>query len=114
MELSFGRRAEDGKPYVRVKSNHHTDFAGQVRIETPHSNMTVTDTFEALSRYQTKDDAEGNTYDWYLITDHYQTQERFTPTCQKQMDSALVKQRGDIDYMAMMLDVDLETEEDDE
>lgn len=113
MELSFGRRP-DGKSYVRVKGKAHTDFTGQVRIETPYSNMTVTDTFDAISRYQTKDDEEGNTYDWYLIENHYRTQERFTPTCQKEMDSALVKQRGDIDYMAMMLDVDLETEEGDE
>ena len=112
MELCFRKERVGGElvEILRVKSNSETDFTGTTRVETVNSIMVVTDVFDVIKKTNHAEDPEGNTYDWYYVENHYQTQERFTPEKQEDMDSQITKQRGDIDYIAMMADIELETE----
>ena len=110
MELCFKNEYVGGEAVtiLRVKSGAETDFKGSTRVETKKSNMIVTDTFNVLKKTRHDTDSEGNHYEWYMVENHYQTQERFTPEKQEEVDKNMEKQRGDIDYMAMVLDVELE------
>ena len=110
MELSFNRRYLDGKAVttVRVKSDKSQDLKGHVRIETQNGGILVTDSFDVIEKRYEKTDTEGNIYELYVIENHVQQEERFTPEKQAQVDENIEKQRGDIDYMAMILDVELE------
>lgn len=110
MELSFNRRYLDGKAVttVRVKSDKSQDFKRHVRIETQNGGILVTDSFDVIEKRYEKTDTEGNIYELYVIENHVQQEERFTPEKQAQVDENIEKQRGDIDYMAMILDVELE------
>lgn len=110
MELSFGRRYISGKAVttVRVKSNQKQNLKDHVRIETTHGDIIVTDSFDVVDRQYVKKDAEGNVYELYVIENHVQQEERFTPEKQAAVNENFERQRGDIDYMAMVLDVELE------
>lgn len=110
MELSFSTRYIDGKAVttVRVKSDKVQNLKGHARIETTNGGVLVTDSFDVIEKRSEKKDAEGNVYEQYKIENHVQQEERFTPAKQEEVNQNLIKQRGDIDYMAMVLDVDLE------
>lgn len=110
MELSFSTRYIDGKPAttVRVKSDKVQDLKGHARIETMNGRILVTDSFDVIEKRSEKKDAEGNVYELYRIENHVQQEERFTPEKQEEVDKSMEKQRADIDFIAMVSDIDLE------
>ena len=110
MELSFRREYRDGAAVdvLRVKSDHETFFVGQTTVETPTSILVVKDVFDVVEKTRHSEDADGNSYDWYLVRNHYRTEERFTPEKQDAMDQELEDHASKIDYIAMMTDVDIE------
>ena len=116
MEYVFGTKTV-GKTEVEILKtigDVHSNLTGRQVVVREYPDQTIEDQFTIVRCYQSKVDSEGRHYDWYEIKDHFRNSDRFTYEKQTQVDSSLTKQRGDIDYMAMMLDVDLETEEEDE
>lgn len=112
MVYVFGtKKTADGDVEIlKTIGEEHSNLIGRQSVVREFDDRTIEDDFTIVRRYQTKTDSAGNFYDWYEIKDHFRTSERFTPKKQESMDSEMVKQRGDIDYMAMMLDVELDTE----
>ena len=102
MEYVFGTEKKGGREfeYLKTVGNHHTHFTGRTVIERKYPDRTINDTFFALEKYRTREDMEGKCYDWYEISGHFRDTDRFMP--QKQDIQA------QIDYIAMMTDVDLE------
>lgn len=105
MELNF--RTNDDNTVLRVKSDTETDFKGHTIVETPKSGITVTDTFDVIEKTDHKEDAESS-YDWYLVKNHYRTQERFTAETEEAVNVALEDHASKLDYIAMMADIDIE------
>jgi hypothetical protein len=106
MELSFRtiQKGEDLETVLRVKSETGTDFTGHTTVETTSSIIVTTDTFNVVKKTDSKVDSAGIFYDWYIVKDHYRSESRFT----LDREEELKKQRSDIDYVALMADIDLE------
>ena len=87
MELSFGRRyiGEKAVTTVRVKSDHAQNLKDHVRVETARGNLIVTDSFDVIERLWQKEDAE-SVYGLYVIENHVQQEERFTPEREEKVD----------------------------
>lgn len=78
-------------------------MSGFHEIERPYDDQTITDRFRIKKFIGSKTDGEGNVYDWYEIDQHY----RYTDKTVK----AKADLQAQIDYIAMMTDVDIEPEE---
>ncbi len=74
-----------------------------MQLEAKYPDQTVTDCFRIKERYRQDVDDEGNCYDWYEIDHHY----RFTDKATAQS----MELQAQIDYIAMMADIDLNPEE---
>lgn len=101
MEYVFGtvRKGGVNREFVRTKGKERTELRGRVSVERRYADRFVTDTFDVVEKYNTAPDEDGNHYNWYFIANHSRDTDMFTP--QKE---ALQAQ---IDYIAMMADVDL-------
>lgn len=106
MELCFAtiRRGDELVETLRVKSKEKTNYSGHTTVETQSQTTQITDTFDVIKKTGGKVDEEGWFYDWYEITNHYRTENRFN----KAREEDLRKQRSDIDFVAMMANIDLE------
>lgn len=98
MEYIFG--TQDEKEVLKTKGNAHTDLIGYNQIEQSYPDQSITDHFRIVEKINSKEDSEGNCYDWYEIDRHY----RIVNKVSKQEQ----KNTANIDYLAMMLDIDLE------
>lgn len=85
MEYVFGSRERHGvtQDILRTKGNKHTNLSGKIEIERKYDDCIITDSFNVLSKYQSKKDIEGNCYDWYVITGHYRYIDKYTPNIGK-------------------------------
>ena len=45
-------------------------------MKQEYPDQNVIDSFRVLRKYDSQEDAEGNCYDWYEISDHYRVQDR--------------------------------------
>lgn len=91
---------------LRVKSDCITGLSGfQQAIQHFHSE-TVTDNFHVVRKMESKTDVAGNVCDWYEIDRHYRTIDK-TPALRQ----AEEKNAANIDYLSMMMDVELPGEE---
>ena len=45
-------------------------------MKQEYPDQTVTDSFRVVRKLDSKEDAEGNCYDWYEIDRHYRVQDR--------------------------------------
>lgn len=81
MEYVFGQRGEI--EVLKTKGSTHTDLTGYHSIEQTYPDQTVTDSFRVVRKLDSKEDAEGNCYDWYEIDRHYRAQDRTGPIAQQ-------------------------------
>lgn len=82
MEYIFGIVQRYGgveREIVKTKGDHHTNLEGYQIVESEYEDRHITDTFLVLEKYHSAEDAEGNCYDWYYISDHNRDTDRFEP-----------------------------------
>lgn len=109
MEYIFGTvQRYDGveREILKTKDIEHTNLIGRQITERDFSDRHITETFEIQEKYFSAEDAEGNCYDWYYITNHNRDTDRYEP----QKD----KIQSQIDYIAMMADIELDGDNDGE
>lgn len=73
---------------LRTKGRTHTDLRGFHQIERTYPDQVITDNFRIVCKTDSKEDAEGNCYDWYEIDRHYRTVDRTGPVAEKAAEDA--------------------------
>ncbi len=81
MEYIFGTTKKDGVDVDNVKTigTEHSNLEGKVSITRKYSDSYITDNFRVLEKYRSDEDPAGNCYDWYVIQDHSQYEDKFSP-----------------------------------
>lgn len=81
MEYIFGIVTRNGVPVENLKTvgDAHSDFEGFVQTVRNYADSIITDRFRVVEKYRSDEDVEGNCYDWYIISDHYRYEDKFTP-----------------------------------
>lgn len=69
MDYVFGTRGE--VEVLKTKGTVHTDLTGFHSVERVYPDQTITDNFHVVRKLDSKEDVEGNCYDWYEIDHHY-------------------------------------------
>lgn len=69
MEYVFG--SNEDKEILKTKGSSHSNLTGFHQIEMKYFDQTITDSFHIVKLIDSKEDAEGNCYDWYEIDHHY-------------------------------------------
>lgn len=96
MEYVFGTK-EDFE-VLKTKGDSHTDLTGFHQIESIYPDQTITDNFRIVGKIDSKEDAEGNCYDWYEIDRHFRTVDKTGPLAEQAakdvaaMENALCEQ----------------------
>lgn len=91
---------------LKVKSDYVTGLTGYQQVIQKFPSETISDSFRVVRKLNSKTDAAGNVYDWYEIDRHYRTIDK-TPALRQ----AEEKNAANIDYLSMMMDVELPGEE---
>lgn len=81
MEYTFGSRT-NGKLTectLRTKGDSHTDLRGRVEVVRAYNDAKIYDSFTVRDKYASKEDTEGNCYDWYIVADHSRYVDRYEP-----------------------------------
>lgn len=73
---------------LKTVGDVHTDLEGYMEIVRNYPDSVITDRFRVMGKYQSDDDADGNAYDWYMISDHYRYEDRYTPAADLLTQSA--------------------------
>lgn len=68
MEYIFGTYKDN--EILKTKDNVHSNLKGWVGIKIDYPDCSITDNFLAGKKFDSKEDEEGNCYDWYYITNH--------------------------------------------
>ena len=81
MEYTFGNRIQGNivTEMVKTKDTKHSDLKGSITIERKYPDNIITDVFDVRSKYLSKEDSEGNCYDWYIIDNHYRYMDKYSP-----------------------------------
>ena len=81
MQYVFGSAIYNGKPtdILKTVGETHTSLSGSVETVRKYSDNIITDVFVVDDHYLSKEDIEGNCYDWYRISNHYRMMDKFTP-----------------------------------
>ena len=81
MEYIFGTIRKRGKDVDNLKTvgTEHTNLTGKHTLERRYPDCTITDTFFIDEKYLSKEDSEGNCYDWYAISNHSRYIDYFSP-----------------------------------
>lgn len=89
MECVYGTTKYKGQLYDTLKTigKEHTDLTGEHTIERKYSDNIITDTFKVVKKYRSKEDSDGNCYDWYIISDHYRDSDKYTPASMEIKDN---------------------------
>ena len=106
MEYAFGNNKE--YETLRTKGSEHTNLNGFVTVNQDNGVQSITDQFHVIEKYDSKEDVEGNCYDWYTIDQHMRMIDNM-PKVQKEID----KVNAVMEYIAMMTDVEIPTDEED-
>lgn len=77
MEYVFG--TQDEAEILRTKGPVHTDLTGYQQTVQEFSGEKITDNFRVVRKLDSKEDCEGNCYDWYEIDRHYREIDRTGP-----------------------------------
>lgn len=64
---------------LRTKGNSHMNLSGSQVVERTYDDNIITDVFDIVDKYLSKEDSDGNCYDWYHIKNHYRMIDKFTP-----------------------------------
>ena len=85
MEYVFG--TDHKKETLRTKGSEHTNLTGFHEIVREYPDQTITDRFCIVRKTNSKEDDEGNCYDWYEICNHYRYTDKTRPI-QEALDEA--------------------------
>ena len=88
MEYVFGTKGD--KEVLKTKGQTHSNLSGYHQLERKYPDQTVTDSFRIVQLLESKEDTEGNCYDWYEIDHHYRDTDKFTAkseALQEQIDA---------------------------
>ena len=79
MEYTFGTRTRLGvtQRVLKVKGDRHTDLFGDVKLMRTYDDAKIYDSFTVVKKFLSKEDPEGNCYDWYIISDYYRYIDKF-------------------------------------
>lgn len=86
MEYIFGTKGET--EILKTKGAAHTDITGFRQIEQIYADQSITDYFRVVCKYDSKEDDEGNCYDWYEIDRHYRVVDKSAPVSKMVAESA--------------------------
>lgn len=84
MEYIFG--SDKDKEILKTKGSSHSNLTGFHQIEMRYPDQTITDSFRVVRHIESKEDVEGNCYDWYEIDHHYRLADK-TIGLQAQIDA---------------------------
>ena len=76
MEYVFGN--EEEREILKTKGTEHTNLDGYHSLERKYDDQYITDNFRIVGTIDSKEDEEGNCYDWYDIDHHYRYADKFT------------------------------------
>lgn len=81
MEYIYGFEQRNGIIIENLKTvgEEHSELSGFIQTVREYSDAVITDTCCIVERYKTEEDAEGNCYDWYSISNHWRSIDRYTP-----------------------------------
>ena len=77
MEYIYG--TEKDQEILKTKGTSHTDLVGYHEVVREYQDQKITDSFHIVKRYDSKEDEEGNCYDWYIIDHHYRYTDKTVP-----------------------------------
>ena len=77
MEYVFGTKKD--KEILKTKGTSHSGLSGFHTLERKYPDQTLTDSFRIVGLLDSKEDSEGNCYDWYEIDHHNRYTDKFTP-----------------------------------
>lgn len=100
MEYVFG--TQNDAEILKIVWSAHTDLKGYQEVVREFQSEKITDNFHVVRKLDSKEDLEGNCYDWYIIDRHYRMIDRTEPLKKKEEQN-----RADIDYISIMTGVDL-------
>lgn len=100
MEYVFGTKGH--LETLQTKGRTHTDLSGYQQTVRDYDGETITDNYRILQKVKSDEDSAGNCYDWYVIDRHYRLVDRT-----KTLEEANRKNAAMIDYIGMMLGVEL-------
>lgn len=86
MEYVFGTRG--GIETLKTKGDTHTNLTGYHQVVREYPDQTITDNFFIARKLDSQEDAEGNCYDWYEITQHYRMTDKTGPLAKKIVENA--------------------------
>lgn len=81
MEYIFG--TDGNKETLKTVGKIHTDFSGFLNTSRDYPGVTIIDRCKVVDHFRSEEDAEGNKYDWYTITDHYRYEDRQADSVEK-------------------------------
>lgn len=64
-------------------------MTGFHQIEQTYPDQTITDSFRIVQKLDSKEDAEGNCYDWYEIDHHYRVADKTGPLARQAVENAV-------------------------
>lgn len=74
MEYIFG--VDGDKEILKTIGKEHTDFSGFLNVSREKGGVTIIDRCKIVALVRSDEDAEGNKYDWYEVSDHYRYEDR--------------------------------------
>lgn len=73
---------------LKTKGSCHSKLSGYHTLEARYPDQTVTDTFRIAGLIGSKEDEEGNCYDWYEIDHHIRYTDKFGP-CKEKIEGGI-------------------------
>ena len=112
MDYIFGVVECNGVTVENLKTvgQTHTNISGFTQTVREYADSTITDRFRITEKYRPDEDAEGNCYDWYVISDHYRYVDK-TEAVKTQLGAELLDSydlQADHEYRLCMLELGLE------
>lgn len=89
MEYIFGTVTQNGKSAENLKiiGTSHTDLRDFQQVIREYPDCTIVDNFRVVEKYREAEDAEGRTYDWYIIDSHYRVVDKAGPVAEALADA---------------------------
>ena len=111
MEYIFGVVERNGVTVENLKTvgEAHSHLEGFMQTVREFPDSTITDRFKVMEQYRSDEDAEGNCYDWYVISEHYRYVDK-TEAVKTQLGAELLDShdlQADHEYRLCMLELGL-------
>ena len=109
MEYIFGVAERNGVTVENLKTvgQTHTNLGGFTQTVREYTDSTITDRFHIVEQYRSDEDAEGNCYDWYVISEHYRYVDK-TEAVKTQLGAELLDSydlQADHEYRLCMMEL---------